>query len=64
MSATIGNLNELAEFLGADIYQKDFRPVELIEYIKCGRDLLEVKKDAVDIENAFVHVKTINFNVN
>lgn len=63
MSATIGNLKELAKYLDADIYHKDFRPVELTEYIKCGRDLLEIKKDAVDIENSFVHVKTVNFNV-
>lgn len=63
MSATIGNLKELAEFLDADIFHKDFRPVELTEYIKCGRDLVEIKKDAVSIENAFAHVKTVNFNV-
>lgn len=63
MSATIGNLRELAEFLSADIYHKDFRPVELREYIKCGADLLEVKKDAIDIESAFVHARTVNFSV-
>lgn len=63
MSATIGNLKELAKYLDADIYHKDFRPVELTEYIKCGRDLLEIKKDAIDIESSFVHVKTVNFNV-
>lgn len=63
MSATIGNLKELARFLDADIYHKDFRPVELTEYIKCGRDMLEVKKDAIDIESAFAHARTVNFNV-
>lgn len=63
MSATIGNLRELAEFLNADVYQKNFRPVELQEYIKCGSDLLEIKKDAIDIESAFIRERTVSFNV-
>lgn len=63
MSATIGNLPELAEFLNADIYQKDFRPVELREYIKCGADLIEIKKDAANVENTFVYDRTVSFNV-
>lgn len=63
MSATIGNLPELASFLDADVYQKDFRPVELREFIKCGSELLEIKKDANSIENSFVPERTISFNV-
>lgn len=63
MSATIGNLPELAEFLDADIYHKDFRPVELREFIKCGADLLEIKKDAADLENAFVRDRSVSFGV-
>ena len=62
MSATIGNIAELARFLDADVYQKDFRPVELREFIKCGSDLVEVKKGA-DIENVFVPERTVSFNV-
>lgn len=63
MSATIGNLRELATFMNADVYHKDFRPVELREFIKYGADLLEIKKDATSIENAFAHDRTVSFGV-
>ncbi|XP_050362485.1 helicase POLQ-like isoform X2 [Nymphalis io] len=39
MSATIGNLPDLATFLKADVYEKQFRPVELVEYVKLGNVL-------------------------
>ncbi|KAG7204711.1 hypothetical protein KM043_005125 [Ampulex compressa] len=35
MSATIGNLEEIAQFLNADLYTQNFRPIEIKEYIKC-----------------------------
>lgn len=63
MSATIGNLDELATFLNADVYNKDFRPVELREHIKCASDILEIRKDAKDIESSFVPVRTVDFKV-
>lgn len=63
MSATIGNLNELANFLDADVYKKDFRPVELREHIKCGSDILEIRNDAPDIASAFNYVRTVSYSV-
>ncbi|CAK1551516.1 unnamed protein product [Leptosia nina] len=36
MSATIGNLPDLATFLQAEVFQRQFRPVELTEYVKLG----------------------------
>lgn len=61
MSATIGNLNEIAKFLNADVYTRNFRPVELEEYIKCGVDILKINTKAKDLEDAFVYQRTVSF---
>lgn len=53
MSATIANLNEVASFLEADVYTRDFRPVELKEYVKFGSDILSVNSKASSIADAF-----------
>lgn len=42
MSATIGNLKEICTFLNADVYQRNFRPVELTEYVKCGDEIAKI----------------------
>lgn len=41
MSATMGNVEELAKWLGGSIYRTSFRPVPLIERIKAGNELLD-----------------------
>ncbi len=63
MSATIGNLSEIATFLEADIYTRNFRPVELKEYVKCGSDILSVNPNAESAEEAFITERTVNFGV-
>lgn len=63
MSATIGNLNEIATFLKADVYTRDFRPVELKEYIKCGSDILAVNPNAQTSDEAFTPVRTVDYDV-
>lgn len=67
MSATIGNLNEIAKFLDAEVYTRDFRPVELKEYIKCGSDILQIKpndgKTSLEAGDAFEFVRTVDFKV-
>ncbi|RZC43124.1 helicase POLQ-like [Asbolus verrucosus] len=42
MSATIGNITDLSTFLNAEIYTQNFRPVELIEYVKCGPEVAKI----------------------
>lgn len=45
MSATIGNLPDLGRFLKAEIFEKQFRPVELKEYVKLGDVLYRLRED-------------------
>ena len=36
MSATILNLRQVADFLDADVFENNFRPVNLDEFVKIG----------------------------
>ncbi|KAK3735079.1 hypothetical protein QZH41_002083 [Actinostola sp. cb2023] len=42
MSATLGNIKELQQFMKAEVYTNDFRPVKLNEYIKMENKIYEV----------------------
>lgn len=42
MSATLPNLDMLAKWLNASLYQTDFRPVPLKEYLKIGQNIYNV----------------------
>uniref|UniRef100_A0A1B0D5R7 Helicase POLQ-like n=1 Tax=Phlebotomus papatasi TaxID=29031 RepID=A0A1B0D5R7_PHLPP len=42
MSATIGNIMEIEQFMEATTFAGNFRPVKLTEYIKCENDIYEV----------------------
>lgn len=39
MSATLPNLEMLSKWLDASLYQTDFRPVPLKEYLKIGKNV-------------------------
>ncbi|KAL2744268.1 helicase POLQ-like isoform X3 [Vespula maculifrons] len=47
MSATIGNLEEVAQFLNAELYTGNFRPIKIEEYVKCQDNmwLIDIHKE-------------------
>ena len=53
MSATISNLKEIAKFLKADVYTRNFRPVELKEFVKIGNEIRSIDTKATSVANAF-----------
>ena len=48
MSATVGNLKELAFFLQAELFTDNFRPVELEEFVKVESDIVKIDKTRVE----------------
>ncbi|XP_014224131.1 helicase POLQ-like [Trichogramma pretiosum] len=58
MSATIGNLEEITSFLKAELYIKNFRPVDIKEYVKCETDIWLVDSR---LEEIYTDKKTINY---
>ncbi|XP_020293025.1 helicase POLQ-like [Pseudomyrmex gracilis] len=49
MSATIGNLKEIAQFLNADTYTQNFRPVQITEYVKCENHIWVVDLNSEEL---------------
>lgn len=63
MTATIGNLSEISVFLNADVYRHGFGPLDLVEYIKCGSDLVKINANANSPEETFTFERKIDFKV-
>ncbi|XP_057669741.1 helicase POLQ-like isoform X1 [Diorhabda carinulata] len=61
MSATIGNVSDLCTFLNADVYTKNFRPVELVEYVKCTNNIAKINWNYKDEQDLLVDQKKIDF---
>ena len=60
MSATIGNSKEIAEFLKADLYENNFRPVKIQEYVKCNSEMCKIDLKSEEI---FKEKKVLNYPV-
>lgn len=63
MSATIGNIEDICKFLNAEFYIKNFRPVELIEYVKCGNEIAKINWNVKSREDLLSFHRKINFSV-
>ncbi|PNF35324.1 hypothetical protein B7P43_G04834 [Cryptotermes secundus] len=62
MSATIGNLHEIATFLDAEMFTQDFRPVELKEYVKCENKLYAVNLRAACPDEFLMLERKLSFS--
>ncbi|XP_075059409.1 helicase POLQ-like [Mixophyes fleayi] len=58
MSATLNNVDELQQFLKAEYYTDNFRPVELKEYVKLRDSIYEVDNKA---ENNFTLSRPLHY---
>ncbi|XP_030046424.1 helicase POLQ-like [Microcaecilia unicolor] len=58
MSATLNNVEDLQQFLKAEYYTNDFRPVQLKEYVKLQDSIYEVNTKA---ENYFIFSRLLNY---
>ncbi|KAF7252615.1 Helicase POLQ-like [Varanus komodoensis] len=58
MSATLSNVEDLQQFLKAEYYTSNFRPVELKEYVKMQDSIYEIDSKA---ENGFTFSRRLNF---
>lgn len=60
MSATLSNMNDLQQFLHAEIYEKNFRPVELREFVKINSEIYELTNRRAK-EWSFIRKMSFNY---
>lgn len=63
MSATIGNLSDICTFLNADVYTRNFRPVELTEYVKCNNEIAKINWNTANENEILSYARTVSFKV-
>lgn len=68
MSATLPNLEMLAKWLDASLYQTDFRPVPLKEYLKIGKNVYNASdltlSHTIEPNIAIKVIIIVMFNIN
>lgn len=57
MSATLPNLSLLASWLGAELYQTDYRPVPLQEHLKVGCNFYDKSLSVIRQFTPELHIK-------
>ena len=55
-TATLDNKMELANYLNANLFEKNFRPIELKEYVKYDKDIFL-------IDNNYHHISQFEINI-
>ncbi|CAH8574333.1 unnamed protein product [Schistosoma turkestanicum] len=69
MSATLSNISDLTNYLSAELYVSNFRPVKLVEYVKVGDHLYEISSAKAshctsgtnDFNDRLVHCRMVDF---
>ncbi|RUS81301.1 hypothetical protein EGW08_010943 [Elysia chlorotica] len=61
MSATLNNIDELQQFLHAEIYSNNFRPVPLKEFVKVEDNIFHVNHQTLRAEDRLEHDKFVTF---
>ncbi|OON14607.1 helicase protein [Opisthorchis viverrini] len=75
MSATLANMSDLTRFLKAELYTSNFRPVQLVQYVKVGDHLYELLETTARnrrptdtpeelLYDQLVHKRTVHFQYN
>ena len=61
MSATLGNMEEITQFLNAQIYLNNFRPVELTEYVKIDDSVYKINPKPLTEEELLTFERKVNY---
>ena len=61
MSATLGNMNEIIQFLNAQLYCNNFRPVELTEHVKIDDSVYTINPKPLTEQDLFTFTRKVSY---